>query len=89
MTTLSKLTDLKHKALSKKGTLKDLRTQFKDLCENDKELSNLEHSVNWCPVGGNSVKEALTTKGFDMFALHVGKIIDVLNPSEFDPFEDF
>lgn len=89
MTTLEKLTDLKVKALTKKGTLKDLRAQFKSLCEEDKELANLEQSVTWCPVGGNSVEEARKTKGFDMFALHVGKIIDVLDPFEFDPFEDF
>lgn len=89
MTTLSKLIDLKNKALYKKGTLKDLRAQFKELCDNDKELASLEHSVSWCSVGGNSVAEARTTKGFDIFALHVAKIIDILDPCEFDPFEDF
>ncbi|QKE60735.1 hypothetical protein vBVhaSVHB1_48 [Vibrio phage vB_VhaS-VHB1] len=89
MTTLSKLTDLKLKALSKKDTLKSLRAQFKELCASDKELATLEHSINWCPVRGNSITEALTTKGFDMFALHVGNIIDLLDPTEYNPFEDF
>ncbi|ANO57614.1 hypothetical protein [Vibrio phage vB_VhaS-a] len=89
MTTLSKLIDLKNKALYKKGTLKDLRAQFKELCDSDKELANLEFSIEWCPVLGNSVEQARVTKGFDMFALHVGNLIAALDPKEFDPFEDF
>ncbi|QNJ59213.1 hypothetical protein [Vibrio phage vB_ValS_PJ32] len=89
MTTVQKLTALKLAALNKKQTLKSLRAEFIELCEADKELAALEHTQEWCTVGGNSVEQARKTKGFDMFALHVGKILDILDPFEFDPFEDF
>lgn len=88
MNTLETLRNLRTKALNKAQTLKSLRAEFIALCEADKELAALEHNQEWCVVGGNSVEQARKTKGFDMFALHVNKIIDILDPFEFDPFED-
>ncbi|WYC17963.1 hypothetical protein [Vibrio phage vB_VneS_J26] len=89
MNTVEKLRNLKNKALHKSQTLKSLRAEFIELCAEDKELAALEHNQDWCTVGGNSVEQARKTKGFDVFALHVNKIIDILDPFDFDLFEDF
>ena len=84
MNTLETLKKLYSLAQSKKQTLKSLRAEFIALCEADKELAAMEYNREWCSVGGNSVEQCKKTKGFDMFALHVNKIIQILEPVEFD-----
>lgn len=83
--TLETLKSLRSKALATKKTqtLKSLRADFSDLLESDKELAAMELN-DWCSIRGNSVEECKKTKGFDMFALHVGKIIEILEPFEMD-----
>lgn len=80
MNTAAKLLNLRSKALSKSQTLTSLRAEFADLCEQDNSLAALEFNHNWCSVSGNSVTEARKTKAFDVFALHVNKLADILNP---------
>ena len=77
MNTIQSLERLKTSAVNRTETLTHLKEEFAYLVNSDIKLAVLEVNHNWCKIIGNSVFILKNPCSFEIFILHISKIIDI------------
>ncbi|MGF1747580.1 hypothetical protein [Vibrio cionasavignyae] len=77
MNTIQSLELLKTSAENRTKTLTHLKEEFAFLVGSDIKLAVLEVNHDWCKIIGNSVFILKNACSFEIFILHISKVIDI------------